>query len=103
MKYLRYNLNVAGQYLICNMFHTSYNPGAGFVFFLSHPQHMIINQHYIASNFNESIPNLNDKTNKEKKKTTQYFLQDIKIEYKCTGVQLKVGIVFLVAIIQRYF
>lgn len=60
-KYLWYNLNIAGQYLACNVFHTSYNPGAGFVFFLSHPQHMVIDQHYIAGNFNKSIPNLEQK------------------------------------------
>lgn len=61
MKYLWYNLNIAGQYLTCNVFHASYNPGAGFVFLLSHPQHMVIDQHYIAGNFNKSIPNLEEK------------------------------------------
>lgn len=73
MKYLRNNLNVAGQYLTCNMFHTPHNSGAGFVFLLSHPQHMVINRHYIAGNFNESIPYL------KVKKTNKYFPQNTTI------------------------
>lgn len=99
MKYLWYNLNIAGQDLTCNVFHTSYNPGAGFVFLLSHPQHMVINQHYVAGNFNKSIPNLEEKKTNKSKMVLSAKLTKIGKEY--TRVQLKAGTLFLlVTIIQ---
>lgn len=60
---------MTGQYLTCNVFNTSYNPGAGFVFLLSHPQHVVIDQHYIAGDFNKSIPNLEEKKHQTSKIT----------------------------------